>query len=46
MDCVSMASLDSNIAPLDSIDSQVPYTRFARKNFFADSFLGLREPRP
>jgi len=33
-----MASLDSKIAHPDSNDSQVPYTRFARKNFFADSF--------
>ncbi|HSM52991.1 MAG TPA: hypothetical protein VK839_02270, partial [Erythrobacter sp.] len=37
---------DSKIALRDSIDSQPPAVLFARKNFFTDSFLGLRGPRP
>jgi hypothetical protein len=35
----------SIVARLDSNDSQALHTLFARKNFFADSFLDLRNAR-
>jgi hypothetical protein len=37
-----VAETHSKIAPLDSIDSKPCPGGFARKNFFTDSFWGLR----